>query len=48
MLQRNANYTHVYNSLFKDGPLEQIVAAGLKRKVSRRESIDIGACECGG
>lgn len=36
------------HTIFKDGPLEKIVAAGLKRKVSRRESIDIGACECGG
>jgi len=36
------------NTIFKEGPLEQIVAAGLKRKVSRRESINIGACECGG
>ncbi len=36
------------HTIFKEGPLEQIVAAGLKRKVSRRESIDIGACECGG
>ncbi len=36
------------HTIFKEGPLEQIVATGLKRKVRRRESIDIGACECGG
>jgi Phosphoadenosine phosphosulfate reductase family len=36
------------HTIFKEGPLDQIVAAGLKRKVNRRESIDIGACECGG
>ena len=35
------------HTIFKEGPLEQIVAAGLMRKVNRRESIDIGACECG-
>jgi hypothetical protein len=36
------------HTIFKEGPLEKIVATGLKRKVRRRESIDIGACECGG
>lgn len=36
------------HTIFKEGPLEQIVAAGLKRKVNRRESIDVGPCECGG
>jgi Phosphoadenosine phosphosulfate reductase family len=35
------------HTIFKDGPLEEIVARGLKRKVSRKESIEIGACECG-
>lgn len=35
------------HTIFKDGPLEEIVRRGLKRKVNRRESIDIGACECG-
>jgi len=39
----------VFNShtIFKDGSLEEIVRRGLKRKVNRRESIDIGPCECG-
>ena len=36
------------HTIFKDGSLEQIVARGLKRKVARRESIDLGSCECGG
>lgn len=36
------------HTIFKDGPIEDIVRRGLKRKVNRRESIDIGACECGG
>lgn len=35
------------HTIFKEGPLEEIVARGLKRKVSRRESIDVGPCECG-
>lgn len=35
------------HTIFKDGSLEEIVQRGLKRKVKRRESIDIGACECG-
>jgi hypothetical protein len=36
------------HTIFKDGSLEQIVSRGLKRKVKRKESIDIGPCECGG
>ena len=35
------------HTIFKDGALEDIINRGLKRKVSRRESIDIGPCECG-
>jgi hypothetical protein len=48
------------HTIFQEGPIEKIVEHGLKRKVNRREkvvvprlseyheSIDIGACECGG
>lgn len=36
------------HTIFKDGSLTQVIGRGLKRKVSRRESIDIGPCECGG
>ena len=36
------------HTIFKDGSLEEIIQRGLKRKVSRKESIEIGACECGG
>ncbi len=48
------------HTIFKDGPIDEIVRRGLKRKVNRREelevvprlseyreSLDIGACECG-
>jgi len=35
------------HTIFKDGSLEEIVQRGLKRKVNRKESIDLGACECG-
>lgn len=36
------------HTILKDTTLEQLVITGLKRKVRQRESIDIGACECGG
>ena len=32
----------------KDTTLANLEIVGLKRVVKRRESIDIGACECGG
>jgi len=35
------------HTIFKDGDLEAIVQRGLKRKVPRREAIEIGVCECG-
>ena len=35
------------HTIFKDGTVEEIVRRGLKRRVPRKESIDIGACECG-
>ena len=35
------------HTIFKDGSLEEIVRRGLKRKVNRKESIDLGPCECG-
>ena len=35
------------HTIFKDGSLEEIVQRGLKRTVRRKESIEIGPCECG-
>lgn len=35
------------HTIFKDGSLEEIVRRGLKRRVNRKESIDLGPCECG-
>jgi len=35
------------HTILKDRSLEQLVQIGLKRTVKRRESIEIGACECG-
>ena len=35
------------HTIFKDGSLEEIVRRGLKRNVNRKESIDLGPCECG-
>lgn len=39
--------TEMGHTVLDEGPLVQIVAAGLKRKVNRKESIEIGPCECG-
>jgi len=35
------------HTFLKDTTLAQLVVTGLKRPVRRRESIDIGPCECG-
>lgn len=35
------------HTILKDISLPQLAVTGLKRKVSQREAIDIGACECG-
>ena len=34
-------------TFLKDTSLAQLVITGLRREVKRRESIDIGSCECG-
>jgi len=36
------------HTVLKDVSLRQLAATGLKRRVCRKESIDIGPCECGG
>lgn len=43
--KREAEYGYTF---LKDTTLVQLAATGLKRPVHQRESIDIGACECGG
>lgn len=48
LVAHEKNPTFQGHTIFKDGSLEEIIGRGLKRKVNRRESIDIGACECGG
>jgi hypothetical protein len=35
------------HTIFSEGSLEQIIRTGLKRRVKRKESIQIGSCECG-
>jgi len=45
--QRSALEREYGHTILKDTTLEQLVITGLKRKVNQRESIDIGACECG-
>jgi hypothetical protein len=35
------------HTILKDTTLERLAVTGLKRRVRQRESIDIGACECG-
>lgn len=35
------------HTVLKDMTLEELKRTGLKRKVNRREAIDIGPCECG-
>jgi hypothetical protein len=42
---REKQFGHTF---LKDTTLERLVQIGLKRPVKQRESIDIGACECGG
>ena len=41
---REASWGHTF---LKDMSLADLEATGLKRSVRKRESIDIGACECG-
>lgn len=43
-IQREQQFGHTF---LKDTSLEQLAVTGLKRPVRQRESIDIGACECG-
>lgn len=43
-IQREKEFGHTF---LKDTSLEQLAITGLKRQVNKRESIDIGACECG-
>ena len=45
--QRAALEEEFGHTVLKDTTLRQLVITGLKRKVNQRESIDIGACECG-
>lgn len=45
--ERSALEREFGHTILKDTTLEQLVITGLKRKVRQRESIDIGACECG-
>jgi hypothetical protein len=45
--QRAALEEEMGYTILEEGSLVQIVAAGLKRKVNRKESIEIGPCECG-
>lgn len=44
MVQREQAMGH---TVLKDTTLERLALVGLKRKVNRREAIDIGSCECG-
>jgi hypothetical protein len=43
-VDREAEFGHTF---LKDTTLIQLSKTGLKREVKQRESIDIGACECG-
>lgn len=45
--QRAALEEEFGHTFLKDTSLQQLVQVGLKRSVKQRESIDIGACECG-
>lgn len=45
--QRAALEDEFGHTILKDTTLRTLVITGLKRKVRQRESIDIGACECG-
>lgn len=43
-VMREKEFGHTF---LKDTTLERLAVEGLKRRVKKRESIDIGACECG-
>ncbi len=47
LIVHEKNPTFQGHTIFKEGPVDEIVKRGLKRKVSRKESIEIGPCECG-
>jgi hypothetical protein len=47
LVQHEARPEFHGHTILKDRSLPELVQIGLKRTVNRRESIDIGACECG-